>query len=112
VLGPDHVTTLTAAITVVVTLIGLGEADRARALGEGTLPRCRRVFGLAHPITKWAATALNVALIGLDEAEPIGALVEGIAQRCRRAFGPDHPITQYVTQVADSSRPWLEDDAP
>jgi hypothetical protein len=40
--------TLTAALT--LALIGLGEAEPARTLGEDTLGRCRRVLGPDHPI--------------------------------------------------------------
>jgi Tetratricopeptide repeat len=48
--------------------------ERARALGEDTLQRSRRVLGPDHSITLWVATALTGAL-QVDTA----------------AYGPDHP---------------------
>ena len=71
----------------------MGEAEPARALGEDTLQRCRRVLGPDHPITLWAAGALTGALHRLGEAEPARALGEDTLQRCRRVLGPDHPTT-------------------
>src|SRR4051794_41707266 len=44
VLGPDHPDTLTAASALSHALNSLGEAEPARALGEDTLRRCRRVL--------------------------------------------------------------------
>ena len=57
-----------------MALAQLGEAEPARALGEDTLQRCRRVFGPDHLSTLWAATALTEALVLLGEAEPTHAL--------------------------------------
>ena len=58
-LGPDHPTTLLAAAALTVALLWSGEAEPARALGEDTLQRCRRVLGPDHPITLLAAAALD-----------------------------------------------------
>jgi hypothetical protein len=57
VLGHDHTTTLWAAICLTFALVGLGDAEPARALGEDTLLRCRRVLGPDHPVTLWLAEA-------------------------------------------------------
>ena len=93
VLGPDHLTTVSAAAALTLALVMVGEAEPARALGEDTLPRCRRVFGPDHPITLLAAAGLTLALVMVGEAEPARALGEDTLPRCRRVFGPDHPIT-------------------
>jgi hypothetical protein len=53
--GPDALadtvgaTTLSAAIALTYALVRLGEAEPARALGQDTLRRCRRVLGPEHP---------------------------------------------------------------
>jgi len=59
VLGPDHLTTLWAATALTGALGRLGEAEPARALGEGTLWRCRRVLGSGHPITQYLTQAAS-----------------------------------------------------
>ena len=66
--------------------------EPARALGEDTLQRCRRVLGPDHPTTLWPRPRSSLALSGLGEAEPARALGEDTLQRCRRVLGPDHPI--------------------
>jgi hypothetical protein len=48
-------TTLWAATALTGALAGLGEAEPARALGEDTLQRCRRVLGPDHSITRHLA---------------------------------------------------------
>ncbi len=60
-------------------LAPLGEAEPARALGEDTLQRCRRVLGPDHLVTLGAAAALTNALdqVGqVGQAEPARALGE------------------------------------
>jgi hypothetical protein len=88
----------------------LGEAEPARALGEDTLRRGRRVFGPDHPTTLWAAAALTSALVQLGEAVQARALGEDTLQRSRHVLGPDHPITQYLTRAASSGQ-LLPDEA-
>jgi hypothetical protein len=58
----DHPDFLTAASTLLLTLDQLGEREAARALGEDTLPRCRRVLGPDHVITRDATVALTHAM--------------------------------------------------
>jgi len=72
---------------------------RARALGEETLQRGRRVLGPDHPTTMLAAASLTFALLLVGETEPARALGEDTLQRGRRVLGPDHPLTQYLTQA-------------
>jgi len=60
VLGPDHTTTLVAAAGLTDALVQSGEAEPARALGEDTLPRCRRVLGPRHPITLYVAQVADI----------------------------------------------------
>jgi hypothetical protein len=76
------------------------EAEAARALGEDTLQRCRRVLGPDHPITLWAAAALTTALGLLGEAKLARDLGQDMLRRSRQRLGPDHPITLYLAQVA------------
>ena len=92
-------------------LTELGEAEPARALGEDTLPRSRRVFGPDYLVTLWVAGALTDALIRLGEAAPARALGQDTLQRCRRVLGRGHPITQYLTQVASNGHALVKDEA-
>ena len=59
--GPDHAATLSAAAALTLALVGLGEVEPARALGEDTLQRSRRVLGPDHLITRYLA---RVAVTG------------------------------------------------
>ena len=69
-LGPDHPITLWAAGALTVALLRVGEAEPARALGEDTLQRCRRVLGPDHPITQYLTQAASSGHLLLDEAPP------------------------------------------
>jgi hypothetical protein len=89
----DHPDTLTAASTLMVTLDQLGEDEAARALGEDTLERCRRVLGPDHPTTLWLAAALILTRVAMGAAEAGRALGEDTLERLRRVLGPDHPTT-------------------
>jgi hypothetical protein len=104
VLGPDHLITLSAAAGLTFARVLLGEVKPARALGEDTLERCRRVLGPDHVTTLMAATALTLALDQLGEVVPADDLGEDTLQRSRRAFGLDHPITLYLTQAVSIGR--------
>ncbi len=78
----------------------LAEAEQARILGQDTLERCTRVFGLDHVVTLTSATGLTLALIDLGEAEQAATLGQDTLERCRRVFGPDHPMTLWLPQAA------------
>ena len=106
-LGCDHLATLVAAAGLASALAGLGELERARALGEDSLERCRRVLGPDHPATLVAAVGLTRALGRLGEVDSARALAEDTLQRSRRALGPDHPITRYLAQLAVTDHPPL-----
>jgi hypothetical protein len=105
------VITLWAAGTLTHALAQLGEAEPARALGEDTLQRSRRVLGPDHQITLLAAAALTRALVQLGKAEPARVLGQDTLQRSRRVLGPDHPITLYLAQDAGIGHLVLGDDA-
>ena len=107
----DHATNLTAAASLTVILVQLGEAEPARRLGEDTLRRSRQVLGPDQVITLWAAGALALALTLLDEAEPARTLGEDTLRRCQRALRPNHPLTQYLTEAAGISHPSPGGDA-
>jgi hypothetical protein len=111
VFGPDHATTLSAAAALTLALVGLGEAEPARALGEDTLQRSRLVLGPDHLLSLWAAVALTVALNRLGEGEPARVLGEDTLQRSRRVLGRDNPIAQYLTQAASIGHPLPDEDA-
>jgi len=92
-------------------LVGLSEAEAARALGEDTLQRGRRVLGPDHAITLLAAAAVTLALVGLSEAEAARALGEDTLQRCRSVLGPDNLIGQYLAQALSGGQLLRGDDA-
>ncbi len=70
-LRPDHPITLWVAATLTLALARLGEPEPARALGEDTLRRCRRLLGPDHPITRYLAqvAVTDRPLLGEDAAE-------------------------------------------
>jgi Tetratricopeptide repeat len=69
VLGPDHLITLWAAAALTSALFSVGEAASARALGEDTLQRSRRVLGPDHAITLRLTQAAGTGQLLLgDEA--------------------------------------------
>ena len=70
--GPNYF--LTLGVAGGLALAQLGEAESARALGEDTLQRSRRVLRSDHWFTLGAATGLALALAQLGEAEPARAL--------------------------------------
>ncbi|ADB73956.1 hypothetical protein Gobs_1209 [Geodermatophilus obscurus DSM 43160] len=88
-----------AAAALTLALVGLGEVEPARALGEDTLQRCRRVFGPDHTTTLWTATGLTLALVRLGQAELARALGQDTLQRCRRMLRPNHAIILYLTRA-------------
>ena len=81
-------------------LVQLGRAEPARALGEDTLQRSRRVLGPDHSITLGAAAVLTGVLAGLSEVEGARALGQDTLPRCLRTLGPDHLITRSLARVA------------
>ena len=89
----------------------MGDAEPARALGEDTVERCRRVLGADHLITLLTAAALTAALSRLGEAEPARALGQDTLRRCRRVLGPDHPVTLFLTQATRIGHPTPGGDA-
>src|SRR5918994_787801 len=84
---------------------------RARALGEDTLQRSRRVLGPDHARTLWAATALVTARAEVGEVEQARALAQDTLQRSRRVLGPEHPLAPHLTQVTGSGPPMPGGDA-
>jgi len=94
-----------------MALLERGESEPARALGQDTLQRCRRVLGPDHPITLLAAGALTAALRRLGEVEPARGLGENTLRRCRRVLGPDHPTTQYLTEAVGNGHSKPDGDA-
>jgi hypothetical protein len=100
-----------AAAALTLALVQLGQAESARALGEDTLQRSRRVLGPDHLLSLWAAVAVTLALDRLGEAESARALGEDTLRRCRRVLGRDNPIASYLTQAASGGHPMPGDDA-
>jgi hypothetical protein len=58
---------LGAAATLTGALARLGEAEPARALGEDTLQRSRRVLGPDHPITLYLAQVAGIGHLVLGD---------------------------------------------
>jgi Tetratricopeptide repeat len=67
VLGPDHLFTLLAATALTLALVAVGEVEPARALGEDTLQRSRRVLGPGHPVTLYLTQAVSSGQLHLDD---------------------------------------------
>jgi hypothetical protein len=44
-----------------------GEAEAARALGQDTVERCRRVLGPDHPITRYLAQVAGIGHLVLGD---------------------------------------------
>jgi hypothetical protein len=59
VLGADHPDTLSAASTLTSARIWLGEVASARALGEDTLQRCRRVLPTTRSPWTWRGLSVR-----------------------------------------------------
>jgi hypothetical protein len=56
-----------AAAALTHALVMLGEAKPARALGEDTLQRCRRVLGPDHPATQLLTQVAGIGHRMLEE---------------------------------------------
>ncbi len=68
-LGPEHPSTLLAAAALTFTLDQLGQAALARALGQDTLQRSRRVLGPDHLIKLYLTQDADIGHLVLgDEA--------------------------------------------
>ena len=67
--GPEHLIVLWAASALTHALVQRGEVEPARALGEDTLLRCRRVLAADHPIVQYLLQAVSIdQLLGDDAA--------------------------------------------
>ena len=91
--------TLFSAATLTVALLGMGEDEEARTLGEDTLNRCRQTVGPDNTYTLFAAGNLTYALVKLGKHEQAHTLGQDTLDRCHRMFGPEHVITRTLTQV-------------
>jgi hypothetical protein len=67
VLGPEHPATLVSAAALTLTLDQLGQGEPARALGQDTLQRSRRVLGPNHPITLYLIQVAGIGHLVLDD---------------------------------------------
>ena len=92
ILGPDHVSTLTAARQLASTLHGLGDLSHARTLQEEVLATSQRVFGEGHPETVIAMNNLAATLSDAGDPEARD-LQERAIDSARRVVGEDHPDT-------------------
>ncbi|MFJ2241289.1 FxSxx-COOH system tetratricopeptide repeat protein [Streptomyces sp. NPDC087859] len=92
-LGPDHEDTLRAAYNLARAYDDTQDHERARALHEDTLARCRRLYGDAHPRTTSSARSYAVQLWALGRYEEALALDEKTLEVQRRVWGPEHAST-------------------
>jgi hypothetical protein len=95
-------TTVASAASLTSALAGLGEAEQTRHLGQDTLERSRRLFGLDHAVSVASAASLTFALAGLGEAEQGRRLGQDTLERSARVLSPDHPITLLLAQALNS----------
>lgn len=92
-LGPDHETTLQAAVRLGVFLWHSGQLVQARGLDTDSLARLRRVLGEDHPDTLSAANNLGATLEALGEYEAARAVFTDTLARRRRVLGESHSET-------------------
>jgi tetratricopeptide (TPR) repeat protein len=94
--GPDDPLTLGAATTVAYAYSLLRRDEQARALGNDTYGRLRRVLGDDASETLTAASNLAHYLLVLGEFEQARDLCEDLLNRRRSTLGEDHPRTLVV----------------
>ncbi|MFD7184971.1 FxSxx-COOH system tetratricopeptide repeat protein, partial [Streptomyces sp. NPDC059904] len=92
-LGDDHDDTLRTANHLARAYTDTQNPARARALGEDTLARRRRVLGDDHRDTLISASNLAVDLAELGETEQARTMEVDTLARQRRVLGEDHPDT-------------------
>jgi hypothetical protein len=85
----------------------LDEAAEARALGQDTLERSRRVLGPDHLVTLGTAMVLTLVLPRSAEAEQARILGQDTLERSRRVLGADHPITLRAGTALAAALGWL-----
>jgi tetratricopeptide (TPR) repeat protein len=95
-LGPEHLSTLTAMHNLAQTLYKQGNLVGARALEERVLEVEKRVLGEEHPDTLTTMNNLAVTLNAQGDLEGARALQERVVEVRRRVQGEEHPDTHNV----------------
>jgi hypothetical protein len=93
VLGPNHPTTLFAAVDLAFGLIETGDSIEIRALGEDTLRRSTQTLGKRHLLTMGAAALLAQALAWQGETDAALRLGREYLDHTKYHLGQDHLIT-------------------
>ena len=98
-LGADHPDTLRIATSLIFSLAGAGEHDKACSLGLDTLQRMRSVRGPDHLETLYVASTVAYALAGMGEPHQAFDVGQDTLQRMRLVRGPDHMETLAVAST-------------
>ena len=92
-LGPNHPTTLLAAVDLGLGLLFDGDAEQIRALTEDTLSRARDTLGHDHLITLGSAAVLTQALVWVGRIDESLAIGREYLERTEERLGSNHVIT-------------------
>ena len=103
-LGEAHPSTLAVMTNIASDLAMMGEAHRARQIGEQSYQLHTETRGHDHPAT--IATAANLALDRRRDGDRMAAdQLRASTQRAYAAkLGVDHPETQMITQYERMTR--------
>lgn len=104
VLGPDHPTTMFAAVDLAVGLLETGDTAQIRSLGEDTLRRAGERLGPRHLLTLGSAALLAQALTWDGEIDRANELGREYLDSTKYHLGPDHLITLIAFAAVASAR--------
>src|SRR5262249_19977708 len=90
-LGPEHPSTLVAAVNLASALWVLNDVTGARELDTRTLATCERVFGPEHPTTLACMVNLVQDLLADHETEQAQRLHDEAVGKIERTLGAQHP---------------------
>lgn len=90
-LGRDHDISLVIAVNLASDLAELGELRAARALGEDTHRRVKRVLGATHPLTLGAAANLSLDLRADGASEAAAELSAEVMRGYAETLSLNHP---------------------
>lgn len=93
VLGPNHPTTLFAAVDLAFGLLETGDTVEIRSLGADTLQRSTQTLGPRHLLTLGAAAVLAQAMAWDGDVDAALRLGREYLDHTRYHLGPDHLIT-------------------
>jgi DNA-binding SARP family transcriptional activator len=104
VLGPDHPTTMFAAVDLSLGLLETGDTGQIRALSEDTLQRAEAGLGPRHLLTLGSAALLAQALTWDGEIDRANKLGREYLDSTKYHLGPDHLISLIAFAAVASAR--------